>query len=464
MPGARLPMRKIRDVLRLTASGMSSRQVAASLGIGATTVIDFLGRARRDGIAWPLADDLPDEALEARLFPPPATTKDQRPLPDWRALHRELKRSGVTLQLLWEEYRARDPQGYGYRRFCELYRAWAKRVSPTMRQTHIAGERLFVDYAGTRLQVFDAATGEVLTAELFVAALGASSYTFAEATWDADPARLDRLAHARLCVLRRRADADGIRQSSIRHHQGLLLRARRQPQLRRDGGPLRHGLHLGASEEAARQGQGGSRRSAGDALDHRQAAERQVLLDSRAERGDRQVRRRSQQPRIAHLGAGGHESDVGPTGPATRQSYHMASHRNRRPRCGPLGLLDPDEVEPNGNIFASVSSREIQQPANSKAIYLLFGFGWHVRPSEVRLNEAYSCLTASQSSARLHNFKEFASSAIGMSPPTARPASSAQAMRSSTSGVCFPEYVCAMGCSETEVSASKMIGRRHKPS
>jgi transposase len=177
-------MRKLRDVLRLTAGGMSSRQVAASLTIGATTVIDYRARARRAGIAWPLPDELTDEALEASLYPPPPiVAKDQRPLPDWPTVHRELKRPGVTLQLLWEEYRGRQPQGYGYSRFCELYRAWAKRLSPTMRQTHVAGERLFVDYAGTRLQVFDAATGEVLTAELFVAALGASSYTFAEATW-----------------------------------------------------------------------------------------------------------------------------------------------------------------------------------------------------------------------------------------------------------------------------------------
>jgi len=177
-------MRKLRDVLRLTAGGMSSRQVAASLTVGATTVIDYLGRARRAGIAWPLPADVTDEALEARLYPPPPTVaKDQRPLPDWPIVHRELKRPGVTLQLLWEEYRSQHPQGYGYSRFCELYRAWAMRLSPTMRQSHVAGERLFVDYAGTKLQVFDAATGEVLTAELFVAALGASSYTFAEATW-----------------------------------------------------------------------------------------------------------------------------------------------------------------------------------------------------------------------------------------------------------------------------------------
>src|SRR5450432_1722094 len=98
-------------------------------------------------------------------------------------VHRELKRKGVTLRLLWEEHRALHPDGHGYSRFCELYGAWAKLLAPTMRQTHTAGERLFVDYAGTTLDVIDGATGEVRTAQLFVAALGASSYTYAEATW-----------------------------------------------------------------------------------------------------------------------------------------------------------------------------------------------------------------------------------------------------------------------------------------
>jgi transposase len=98
-------------------------------------------------------------------------------------VHRELKRPGVTLELLWQEYRDEHPDGYGYSQFCELYRAWKKRVSPTMRQTHIAGERMFVDYAGTKLEMVEPTTGEVHSAELFVAVLGASSYTFAEATW-----------------------------------------------------------------------------------------------------------------------------------------------------------------------------------------------------------------------------------------------------------------------------------------
>lgn len=185
MARARLPMRKIRDVLRLTAGGLSSRQVAASLGIGASTVTDCLGRARRADVVWPIPDDLTDAGLEATLFPASsalAAAKARRPQPDWPTVHRELKRKGVTLQLVWEEHRATHPDGYGYSRFCELYRDWAGRLSPTMRQTHVAGEKLFVDYAGTTIDVVDALTGEVHACQLFVAALGASSFTYAEAT------------------------------------------------------------------------------------------------------------------------------------------------------------------------------------------------------------------------------------------------------------------------------------------
>jgi transposase len=177
-------MRKIRDVLRLSAAGMSKRTIAASLEVSATAARDCIGRARRAGLSWPLPEGLTDESLEVRLYPPPAVAaKDCRPQPDWAAVHRELRRPGVTLQLLWEEHRAVRPDGYGYSRFCELYRAWEARLSPAMRQSHIAGERMFVDYAGTTLEVIDASTGEARTAQLFVAALGASSYTYAEATW-----------------------------------------------------------------------------------------------------------------------------------------------------------------------------------------------------------------------------------------------------------------------------------------
>ena len=176
-------MRNVRDVLRLTAAGMSSRKIAASLSIGASTVIDCLHRARRAGLAWPLPDEIDDAILELRLYPPRPTTREQRPLPNWAEIHRELKRPGVTLELLWQEYRDQHPDGYSYSRLCDLYREWEKRVSPTMRQTHIAGERMFVDYSGTKLELVDLTSGEILTAELFVAVLGASNFTYAEATW-----------------------------------------------------------------------------------------------------------------------------------------------------------------------------------------------------------------------------------------------------------------------------------------
>ena len=126
MPGARLPMRKIRDMLRLTAAGMSSRKIAASLSIGGTTVVDCLQRARAAGVDWPLPEGLSDAALEAQLFPAStalAAIKSRRTKADWPAIHRELKRPGVTLRLLWEEHRAAHPEGYGYSRFCELFRA-----------------------------------------------------------------------------------------------------------------------------------------------------------------------------------------------------------------------------------------------------------------------------------------------------------------------------------------------------
>src|SRR6266550_6637102 len=174
MPGQRLPMRKIRDALRLRAGGMSKRKIAASLSIGMTAAGDCIRRARRAGLSWPLPEDLSDAALERLVYPPPqVSATDRRSQPDWPTLHRELRRPGVTLQLLWEEYRSAHPDGYGYSRYCELYRAWEGRLSPTMRQTHVAGERMFVDYAGTTMKVIDAATGEVLRAQLFVAVLGA---------------------------------------------------------------------------------------------------------------------------------------------------------------------------------------------------------------------------------------------------------------------------------------------------
>jgi transposase len=177
-------MRKIRDVLRLSAEGLSTRQIAASLAIGRTTLRGYLERADELGLGWPLPPEMSDTDLERLIYPRTARDVSNRATqPDWACIHRELRRKGVTLSLLWEEYRADHPEGYGYSRFCELYTRWEGRLSPVMRQRHPAGERLFVDYAGHTIDVIDPTTGEVRPARLFVAALGASSYTFAEATW-----------------------------------------------------------------------------------------------------------------------------------------------------------------------------------------------------------------------------------------------------------------------------------------
>lgn len=175
-------MRKIREVLRLWAAGKSQRQIAASCSIGQSTVGDYLARARRAGID--AGTELDDAALERALYPPkPALPEASRGLPQWSEVHRELKRKGVTLFLLWEEYKAAHPDGFQYSWFCQHYRAWAGRVDLVMRQPHRAGETLFVDYAGHTVPVVDRDTGEVRDAQVFVAVLGASNYTYAEATW-----------------------------------------------------------------------------------------------------------------------------------------------------------------------------------------------------------------------------------------------------------------------------------------
>ena len=142
-------MRKIREMLRLRwGLTRTLRETARSCGVGATTVHDVLARATAAGLTWPLPDELDDAALEARLYPP-ATTPRERARPDFAAIYRELKQRGVTLELLWQEYRQQHPEdGYGYSRFCDLYRGWRAQIDLVMRQEHRAGEKLFVDYVG----------------------------------------------------------------------------------------------------------------------------------------------------------------------------------------------------------------------------------------------------------------------------------------------------------------------------
>lgn len=178
-------MRNIREVLRLhLGQGLPQRVIAQSLRLGLGTVNGYVGRARRAKLGWPLPDGLDDDRLEALLFPPvPDIPVDRRPVPDWAWVHRELRRPNVTLALLWEEYRAAAPDGFGYSWFCDLYREWAGRLKPTLRQVHPAGERLFVDFAGSTVAVVEGADGEARQAEIFVAVLGASSFTYACAVW-----------------------------------------------------------------------------------------------------------------------------------------------------------------------------------------------------------------------------------------------------------------------------------------
>jgi transposase len=176
-------MRKIQEVLRLHAAGRSQQEISRSCGIGRSTVGEYLQRARAAGLSWPLPDDLNAATLERRLFPPLPQAATGRGQPDWATMHRELRRPGVTLWLLWEEYKAVHPQGYQYTWFCQRYRGWAARTDVVMRQSHRAGEKLFVDYAGPTVPIVDRTTGEIRQAQIFVAVLGASNYTYAEATW-----------------------------------------------------------------------------------------------------------------------------------------------------------------------------------------------------------------------------------------------------------------------------------------
>jgi transposase len=185
MPASPLTMHKIRELLRLAAAGLSQPQIARVLEISLGVVNKYLQAARRAELGWPLPEDLSDAQLRQRLF---ADQRQAPPLPkvlpDFATLHQELKRKGVTRYLLWEEYAAQYPeQHYSYTRFAELYQAYRQKLRVTIRQTHRAGEKLFVDYAGPTVEIINPETGEVRAARIFVAVLGASNFAYAEATW-----------------------------------------------------------------------------------------------------------------------------------------------------------------------------------------------------------------------------------------------------------------------------------------
>jgi transposase len=176
-------MRKISEVLRLRYElKRSYRDIARSLNIGTTSVSDYLARARTAGIEWPLPEGMSEEDLFSKLFLPAKNSAKQRPLPSWEWVYQELRKKGVTLQLLWREYRDMHSTGLSYTQFCERYRAYTKATTPVMRQIHKGGEKTFVDYAGMTVPWIDPTTGEIHEAQIFVGSLGASQFTFAEAT------------------------------------------------------------------------------------------------------------------------------------------------------------------------------------------------------------------------------------------------------------------------------------------
>ncbi|MEL6196051.1 MAG: IS21 family transposase, partial [Myxococcota bacterium] len=177
-------MRKIREILRLRwEARLSRRQVAQSCHVSPSTVAEIEYRANVASLSWPLS--VTDDAeLERLLYPP--QSESGKAIPEWTVVHRELKKPGVTLQLLWHEYRKNHPEGLGYSQFCNRFRTWKKTLDVSMRINHKAGEKTFIDFAGQTVDIIDSNTGEVRQAHVFVAALGASNYTFARATLELD--------------------------------------------------------------------------------------------------------------------------------------------------------------------------------------------------------------------------------------------------------------------------------------
>jgi transposase len=199
MAKRRLSMRKIKEVLRLKwDQKMTNRQIAKSCSISHSTVREYLLRAELAALRWPLEPDLDDAAIEHLLFPGTQTDgSGKRQMPDMKYLFQELRKKSVTLQLLWYEYKQSNPEGYQYSQFCNRYRQWLKKLDVTLRQEYRAGEKLFVDYAGQTVPIINPCTGEIMKAHLFIAVLGASNYTYAEASLAEDlPAWITAHIHA----------------------------------------------------------------------------------------------------------------------------------------------------------------------------------------------------------------------------------------------------------------------------
>ncbi len=198
MPTKKVPMRTIKEILRLKCEAkLSHEKIARACGVSKGVVGKYVNLAKACGLSWSLLGEMDEEQLEAKFFQ--AKEKPVRfASPDFPHLHKELKRKGVTLQLLWAEYsEVHGASAYRYSQFCSHYQQWRACQRRSMRQVHKAGEKLFIDYCGPTVPIVDGVTGEINQAQIFVAVLGASNYTYAEATWtDSNPARLDCLPPA----------------------------------------------------------------------------------------------------------------------------------------------------------------------------------------------------------------------------------------------------------------------------
>jgi transposase len=289
-------MRKILDVLRLRfESNLSHERIAAATRMSKGAVTNYLSRAKAAGIGWPLPASVDDAELEARLFPRAAPLVERRAAPDLAHLHQELKRKGVTLMLLWEEYAAAHAgHAYGYSQFCLLYHRFAAGLKRSMRQLHRAGDKLFIDYAGQSVPIIDAATGEIHRAQIFVAVLGASSYTYAEASltqqlpdWIASHVR----CFEHMGVVAALLVPDNLK-SAIKH--ACRYEPRVHLHLRGSRPSLRHGNLARATVQAPGQGRRRAERALGGALDSRAASQSAVLLARGAQCGHSGAAHRSE--------------------------------------------------------------------------------------------------------------------------------------------------------------------------
>ena len=342
MPRPRIAMRKIRDVLRLTfGEGLSRRQVSASLGIPLTTVGDYVGRAEAGRAVAGRCPTTSTTPPSSALFPPTPRRRRPRPMPDWSYVHTELRKKGVTLQLLWLEYREPHPDGLGYSQFCHHYQAWRRHVDVVMRQHHRAGRE---DSSSTSramtIPIYDRATGEVaLRAELFVAVLGASSYLYAEALRSQELAALGDGPRPRLRVLRRRPRDRRAATTCARGSARRPLRARPQRHLPGDGRATTAMAIVPARpykpRDKAKVEAGVSARRA---LDHRRAAPPALLLPRGGQRGDPACVERDQREAL---------QEDGRLAPASSSKRSTA---RRCGRCPPSATSSPPGSKAKVNI------------------------------------------------------------------------------------------------------------------